>query len=141
MNLFLQIITWGLAAGIIHFVIVGILYKNPFVDKFYTKAEKESPAFRKWANLKKYLLTMFLGTQVEIYILTAGYLFLRQYLDFGEWTTTLLLGLIFSGIRVYPRFWNMWIQTTYPRNLLAIEFVNGTLSTFTVVVTLHLLPV
>lgn len=49
------------------------------------------------------------------------------------------LALLLAAVRVYPRFWNMWIQSTYPRHLLAIEVVNGTLSTFLVVGGLALL--
>jgi hypothetical protein len=41
-------------------------------------------------------------------------------------------------VRVYPRFWNMWIQTSYPRRLLAIEIVNGTIGTLAIALFLEL---
>ena len=41
-----------------------------------------------------------------------------------------------------PRFWNVWIQSTYPRHLLAVDVVNGTLGTLLVVLVLDaLVPV
>jgi hypothetical protein len=43
------------------------------------------------------------------------------------------LGILLAATRVYPRFWNMWIQTTYPNRLLAIDVVNGTLGTLAIV--------
>jgi hypothetical protein len=142
MSFILQVLLWGLVAGVIHFIITSLLYQNPLIAKYYARAQADnSPGVRKWSSQKGYILRMFSGTQVEIYVLTASFLFLRQYLNFSPWGTMMILGVIFSGIRVYPRFWNMWIQSTYPRNLLAIEFVNGVISTFTVVVALTLLPI
>ena len=49
----------------------------------------------------------------------------------------LALGVLLSATRVYPRFWNMWVQTTYPQRLLAIEVVNGTLGTLAIVMFLQ----
>ena len=141
MSFILQTLVWGAVVGVIHFIITGALYQNPFVAKFYKKAQTDnSPGVKKWPNQKGYILRMVLGTQVEIFILTASFLFLRQYLNFHPWATTILLGTVFTGIRVYPRFWNMWIQSTYPNQLLVIEFVNGIISTYSVVIALHLLP-
>jgi len=85
---------------------------------------------------------MFLGTQVEVFILTGAYLYLRELFDVpGDIATALVLGGLFAGIRVYPRFWNMWIQSSYPNRLLVVELVNGTISTLVIVVGLSLLPV
>ncbi len=140
MNLILQILIWGAVTGVIHFIIASALYQNPFIAKIYTDAG-ELPGVKKWPDKKKYIISMVLGTQVEVFILTAAFLFIRQYLPFSSWSNTLILGAFFSGIRVYPRFWNMWIQSTYPNNLLVVEFINGILSTFTIVITLNLLPI
>ena len=135
-----NILMWGFVIGIIHFVIIGALYQNPFVAKLYRAAEGQ-PGVRAWADKKKYILSMFLGTQVEVFILTGAYLYLRQFLAGpNDMMTALVLAGLFAGIRVYPRSWNMWIQSTYPNKLLAVEFVNGTISTFVIVVGLKLLP-
>ena len=129
----IDILLWGLVAGAIHFVIIGALYSNPIVDKVYKDGQKNDPSVRAWPSMPKYLISMFLGTQVEVYILTAAYLWLRTFIPLEGYFEALILGGIFSGIRVYPRFWNMWIQTTYPRKMLAIEFINGIISTLAIV--------
>ncbi len=140
MNILSTTLILGILIGIIHFVIIGFLYQNPFVAKIYKEAEdKKEPGFRIWKNKKKYLLSMFLGTQVEIFFLTFGYLFLKDYLPFSPFITAIIIAALFAAIRVYPRFWNMWIQSTYPNKLLIVEFVNGTISTFTIIIGLYLL--
>ncbi len=136
-----NMLVWGLIAGIIHFVVVGILYMNPVVAQVYKKAEG-SPALRVWEDQKEYLIKMFAGTQIEIFILTGAYLYLRQL--FSEPTSSsvaLTLACILSATRVYPRLWTMWIQTTYPASLLIVEFINGTIGTFVVILSLWALSV
>jgi hypothetical protein len=123
---------WGAVAGVVHFVFIALAYGNPIVDRISAKAEAESPAVRQWPSKPKYFATQFLGTQVEVYILTTGFAWLRPLVDPRGYGGALLLGCMFAAIRVYPRFWNMWVQTTYPRRLLAVEVVNGTLGTLVV---------
>jgi len=137
--MFVSALIWGLVAGVIHFVVTGALYGNPIVDGIYQKAMKEEPGVRVWPSRARYLITQVSGTQVEVWILAIAYLWLRPLIGVEGMLGTLLLGLFFSGIRVYPRFWNMWIQSTYPRRMLAIEFVNGVISTYTIVLALHFL--
>ncbi len=139
MTLYLDTLLWGSIIGIIHFVITGILYQNPVVGQFY-KDNKTHPGVKKWNSQPKYILSMFLGTQVEVYIITISYIVLMNTLS-GTNIDALTLALIFTGIRVYPRFWNMWIQSTYPNKLLITEVVNGAISTFVIVFGLYLLPV
>jgi hypothetical protein len=131
-NMLISILVWGFIAGVGHFVLIGLLYGNPFVARQYAEAMQSSPAVRKWASMGKYRLTQFLGTQVEVFILTTAYLWCRPALDDSALSAISILGFMLAAIRVYPRFWNMWIQTTYPRNLLAIEIVNGTIGTLAI---------
>ncbi len=139
MTLCLNTLLWGSVIGIIHFVITGILYQNPVVGRFY-KDNETHPGVKKWNSQPKYILSMYLGTQVEVYIITISYIVLMNELG-GTNIDALKLALIFTGIRIYPRFWNMWIQSTYPNKLLITEVVNGTISTFVIVFGLYLLPV
>ncbi len=136
-----DILIWGFVIGIIHFFIGGLLYLNPLVARHYEEG-KNASAVRVWDNQKEYLLKMFLGTQIEIYILTTVYLYLRQ--EFASpytFSTALILAVLSALLRVYPRFWNMWIQSTYPRRLLFIEIINGVIGTFVIILGLWLLPV
>lgn len=128
----LDVLAWGLIAGVVHFVLIGLLYGNPFVAKQYAEAMQSSPAVRKWLSMGSYRLTQFLGTQVEVFILTIAYLWFRPAFADSALSSILILGLLLAAIRIYPRFWNMWIQTSYPRNLLAIEVVNGTIGTLVI---------
>ena len=130
---------WGAVAGVIHFVLVGVLYGNPFVGRFYREAAGKEPGVKVHPSKPKYFATMFLGTQVEIFIMAFGFFWLRPLVSFEGLLGSTLLGLLFAGIRIYPRFFNMWIQSTYPNRLLAIEFVNGILSTMIIVTTLQLI--
>lgn len=130
---------FGSVAGLIHFVLVGLLYGNPLVDRYYREATGTEPGVRIHPSKPRYFLKMFLGTQVEIYILALGFFWLRPLLPLDGLTGSVVLGVLFAGIRVYPRFFNMWIQSTYPGRLLAIELINGILSTLIIVTSLHLL--
>lgn len=139
--MWMDILLWGLVAGLTHFVVVGLLYMNPVVARLYREAEG-APALRVWQNQREYLIKMFAGTQVEVFILTGAYLYLRNlFPDPTSFRVALILGGVLAAVRVYPRFWNMWIQTTYPRSLLFVELVNGTLGTFVIVFSLWLLPI
>jgi len=67
--------TWLVLWGVIHFVVVGALYMNPFVDRIY-KRFSDHPGVRKWPSITRYVATMFIGTQVEVYILAAAFFYL-----------------------------------------------------------------
>ena len=131
------ILLWGIVAGVVHFVVIGILYGNPLVDRISSKAEAQSPAVKHWPTKRKYFITQFLGTQIEVYILTIAFVWLRPLIGFSGYGGALLLGSLLAAIRVYPRFWNMWIQTTYPTRLLVVEIVNGTIGTLAISVFLQ----
>lgn len=128
-----EILKLGLIAGIGHFVLIGLLYGNPPIAKQYANAMQNHPSLRKWNSLGKYRAVQFFGTQVEVFLITLAYLWFRPSFSGSSLAAVIALGAILGAIRVYPRFWNMWIQTTYPRNLLAIEIINGTIGTFAIV--------
>ena len=127
-----DILLWSIPVGIIHFAVMGALYGNPFVDRIYMAAQAGGRGVRRWPSKPRYLITQFFGTQVEVIILMAAYLVFRP--QGAGLNSALIFGLAFAAIRVYPRFWNMWIQTTYPRSMLAIEAFNGTVGAFLIVV-------
>lgn len=137
----LNILVWGLVVGLIHFIVVGGLYQNPVVAKIYKTLETH-PGMKQWPSAKGYLGRMFLGTQVEIIIFAAAYVYLRQFFPNPDsWMTVITLSVIFAAIRIYPRSFAMWIQSSYPSKLIAIETVNGTLGTCVIMLSLKLLPV
>ncbi len=139
--MFFSVLFWGAIVGLIHFIAVGALYGNPLVDKKYQQAMKSEQGVRKWDSRPRYLITQYLGTQLEVYILTLAVFWLSPLMETTGSGKVTLLGILLAAIRVYPRFWNMWIQSTYPFQLLVIEFINGTISTFVIVLSLHFLPI
>jgi hypothetical protein len=128
----LTVLLWGAVAGLVHFAFIAAAYGNPIVDRISAQAEATSPAVKQWASKPRYFVTQFFGTQVEVYILTLGFVWLRPLVGPPGYFGALLLGSLLAAIRVYPRFWNMWVQTTYPNRLLAVEVVNGTLGTLVI---------
>jgi hypothetical protein len=126
------ILLWGALAGLVHFALMGLLYGNPAVDLEYTRAIADNPAMRRWPSKARYLATQFLGTQLEVYLVTAAFVWLRPSVTASGFAGALLLGGVLAAVRVYPRFWNMWIQTTYPKRLLGVELVNGTIGTLAI---------
>jgi hypothetical protein len=134
MNTIIHIAVLGSIVGIAHFVIIGALYGNPIIARLYRAAEADEPGVRRWPSRRRYLITQFLGTQVEVFILATAYVWLLPH---GA-TGALALAVMLAAVRVYPRFWNMWIQSTYPAVLLKVELVNGVVSTFVIVLGLHL---
>jgi hypothetical protein len=126
------VIVWGFAAGLVHFVVIGVLYGNPLTDRLSAGLEASSPAVKQWASKPRYFVTQFFGTQVEVYLFTMAFVWLRPRIDVPGFAGAMMLGALLAAVRVYPRFWNMWIQTTYPNRLLAIEVVNGTLGSLAV---------
>ncbi len=138
MNIFLKTVIWGSVVGVIHFIVVGFLYQNPVVARIY-KNESSHPGVKKWENKTRYIVSMFLGTQIEIYIITVVYIFLISLMG-KTISNTVILGFIIAGVRIYPRFWNMWIQSSYPNRLLLVEIINGIIGTFVMVFSLYILP-
>jgi hypothetical protein len=133
MNSIIHTLFLGSIVGVAHFAVLAVLYGNPVIDRLYVDAHAGEPGVRRWPSRGRYLVTQFLGTQVEVFILAAAYTWLRPRLGIDGFLGTLLLGFLLAAVRVYPRFWNMWIQSTYPARLLKVEFANGLVSTLVVV--------
>ncbi len=127
--MFIDAVLWSIPAGLVHFIILGALYGNPFIDKIFAEAQNKEPGVRRWESKPKYLITQFLGTQVEVIIIVFAYIYLRDLVPAQGMQKAMILGGLFSCLRIYPRFWNMWIQSTYPMKLLGIEVINGIIGT------------
>ncbi|MBU1177779.1 hypothetical protein KJ903_01020 [Patescibacteria group bacterium] len=127
---FLQVLIAGFVASLVWFVLGSVLYVNPLIAKIYKKRES-SPGFKVWQSQPKYIITMyFVGALIPCLILAFVYSFLSPAFTGSLILKTLCLGLIIASVRMIPRFFDMWIQTTYPDTLLTIEIVNGTILSF-----------
>lgn len=135
-----DILIFGSGAALIHFLLVGLLYMNPLVSRMYLAAEKTNPAIRIWPDKKHYMLLMFFGSLIETWILSLGYLILRDaFIRPSAWETAVICAVILAMIRVYPRAFDKWIQTRYPLRLIAVEAVNGFLGSVFIILGMRLL--
>jgi len=128
----MNLVVAGALTGLVHVAATGAFYGNPWVDGLYARAMQSEAGVKSWPSKPRYLLTQILGTQVEIYIFALCWAWLRPLLGDGP-ESTAWLALAFCGLRVYPRSWNMWIQSTYPNRLIATETLGGVISTAVIV--------
>jgi hypothetical protein len=119
-----QIVVLGLIASVVHFVAMMALYGNPVVSSLYDAAN-EDPHVRNWDSLPEVLFARFVGNLVEIMLISLAYFWLRPAVDGHGMDVALQMGLLLGAIRSYPVFWNMMIQTHYPRTLLLLEAALG----------------
>jgi len=125
----LYILLVGFIISVIWFVVGGVLYMNPIVAKIY-KGFEDHPSMKKWSSQKKYMINMYLlGILIPSLITTFVYLALSPI-------STLFFGLMLAGVRIVPRFFDMYMQSSYPNKLLYVEIVNGTILSFLVAVAL-----
>jgi hypothetical protein len=117
----------GTIAAIIWFVVGGILYMNPLVGRVYKRAE-DSPALKKWGSTPLYIIFQFVGILAQCILWAFVYLLVEPVLPGGAAVKGFVFAHILFVIKIFPRFFDMWIQTTYPTKILGIEFVNGTIS-------------
>ena len=117
----------GLIAAVIWFVIGGILYMNPFIAKIYKSAE-DSPAIKKWGSTPVYLGLQFVGILAQCILWASVFIVVEPVLPGGALAKGFVFAHVLFVIKIFPRFFDMWIQTTYPEKLLGIEFVNGAIS-------------
>jgi len=131
----LQTILGGFIASIVWFIVGGALYMNPFIAKIYKGAEN-SPALKKWPSVPKYISLQYVGILVQCLLWAFVFALVKPVLPEEVLIKGLVFGLILVVVKIFPRFYDMWIQSTYPNRLLAIEFVNGIIGSFVIGLTL-----
>lgn len=119
----------GFVASVAWFVVGGALYMNPFTAKIYKDAEG-SPGLKKWPSVPKYIGLQYVGILAQCLLWAFVFTLVRSALPEGVLVKGIMFGLIIVAVKIFPRFVDMWIQSTYPNKLLAVEFVNGTIGGF-----------
>ncbi len=116
----LQILLDGLLLSIAWFVLGGALYMNPVIAKIYKKLHGHK-GMKHWKNQGQYLGIMYaLGCLIPAITMSAIFYYLSPIDPLG-------FAIVLIGIRIIPRFVDMWIQSSYPEESLAIEIINGSL--------------
>ncbi len=126
-----QTILGGFAASMAWFLIGGALYMNPWVAKIYKTAET-SPALKKWPSVPKYIGLQYVGILAQCLLWAFVFVLVKPALPEGLLIKGFVFGLILIAVKIFPRFFDAWIQSTYPNRLLVIELVNGIIGSFVI---------
>lgn len=129
-----QTLFGGFVASLAWFFIGGFLYMNPFVAKIYKNAEKE-PGLKKWASTPKYIGLQYIGILAQCLLWAFVFVLIKSALPEEVLMKGIVFGLILVAVKIFPRFYDMWIQSAYPNKLLAVEFVNGIIGSFVISIT------
>lgn len=128
---FFQTLLGGVVASIVWFIVGSVLYMNPLVAKLYKNAEN-SPALKKWSSIPRYIFLQYIGILVQCLLWAFVFAWVKPVLTEEALMSGLLFGIILTAVKIFPRFFDMWIQSTYPNRLLAVEFINGTIGSFVI---------
>lgn len=127
----LRILLGGFLASVASFIVLGGLYGNPAVAKIYKNAEK-SPALKKWESNPKYIFMQYVGMLIQCLLWAFVFAVVKPALPAAPLCAGLVFGLFIMVMKIFPRLFDMWIQTYYPGNLLVTEFINGSIGGFLV---------
>lgn len=122
----------GFAATIVWFIIGAAVYMNPFVTKIYKKYE-ETPSVKNRKNIKTFIINTFVfNILIQCLLFAFVYQYMKPILPATLLLNTLLFGLILVVVKIIPRFFDMWVQSSYPTQLLIVEIVNGAIGSFVI---------
>jgi len=139
MEIIFQALLAGFIASIVWFIVGGIVYMNPIVAGIYKKF-KSSPGLKNWKNTKSYLINTYVfAALIQCLIFSLVYLFIKPVLPGTLEMNTLFFGLVLVGVKIIPRLFDMWMQSTYPNKLLGMELINGIIGSFVIALVLVLM--
>ncbi|HQU27779.1 MAG: hypothetical protein KC643_25860 [Nitrospira sp.] len=124
-----QILLAGLVATIGWFLVGGALFGNPVVKRIYRSYE-HTGILRDRGGVAQYLGLQLAGIALQCFLWAFVFAYLNSILPESRFLAGIFFGLILIVTKIIPRFWDMWVQSTYPVQLLSIEFINGALGTF-----------
>lgn len=127
-----QGILGGVIASVVWFIIGAVVYMNPFIGKIYKKYE-ETPSVKNRKDIKKFIVNTFVfSILIQCLLFAFVYLFVQPVLPGTLLLNTLYFGVILVVVKIIPRFFDMWVQSSYPTTLLIIEIINGTIGSFVI---------
>ena len=128
----LQSLMGGITATVVWFFIGAVVYMNPFVAKWYKEFE-DDPTVKNRKDMKSFLInTLIFSILIQCLIFAFVYQYIEKLLPDTLVLNALYFGIILVGMKIIPRFLDMWVQTKYPSVLLTIELVNGTIGSFVI---------
>lgn len=122
----------AITASIVWFFVGAAVYMNPVVARIYTRYE-DTPSVKDRGDTKTFLINTFLySILIQCILFAFVYAYIQPVLPDSIALTTLYYGLILAAIKIIPRFFDMWMQSTYPPALLTIEAINGAIGSFVI---------
>ncbi|MBF6170180.1 hypothetical protein [Nocardia blacklockiae] len=131
----LEIVGWGLVAGVVNTVAMAVLYGNPWVARVHA-AQGKTGAAGAGRGGSRGLGARLLGDQLEVYVITVGYAWLHPLLPWNSLVGALALATLFAALRVCAPVWALWTQGTYSGRYLAVEVAAGLVSSLVIVLVL-----
>jgi hypothetical protein len=128
----LQSLIGGVTAAVVWFFIGAVVYMNPFIAKWYKKYE-EDPSVKNRKDIKSFLInTLVFSILIQCIIFAFAYQYIETLLPETLLLNGLYFGIILVGVKIIPRFLDMWVQSKYPPVLLTIELINGAIGSFVI---------
>lgn len=123
-----------LVASGIWFVVAGVLFFNPIVDKIYRTQEKE-PGVRALPASGKTIGMILTAIIIQVVLWAWVYSLVKTSLPGDLLHKGLLFGLVLSVTKMIPRDIDRMLLTKYPQKRMVIEFIIGTISCLAVGIT------
>ena len=122
----------GIITAIIWFVAGAILYLNPMAKEIQDKHKKD-PAVKKWKKQNEFMMFMFFfGVLIPSIIFAYVLVLISPVLPSATWPKILAFGLLLVGIKIIPRWADMAAMSSYPKDLLVMDLINGSIAMFVV---------
>ncbi len=133
----LKVLAWGLIAGFVHTLAMMVVYGNPWVARIQAEGAASVGEGGGRSRRRSFKLN-FLGTQIEAYVMTIGYVWLHPLLPLNGLIGAMLLALFFAALRVCAPVWAQWMQG-YSNRYLAVEVAAGALGSIVIALVLYTL--
>jgi len=135
---FKRIILGWIVAFLIWTIVGSILYMNPVVAEYFHKY-KDTPAIKSWDGSMNFIIYMELGMLISSLLIAIIYASIVNSLPGKTFIKGLVFGLMLIVLMILYRFFNMWMLTTYPKPLLIIDLINGTIESLFIGMSLALI--
>ena len=118
-------------ASIVFFIYRSVVFKDTSVDKM-CRDPKAPAALKKWKNIPKTILFQYLVILIQCIlwavVFVLGLLF--DVLPEGFYMKGFVLGSVMAIVNIVPIYFKMWIESTYPNKLLAIQSAKGIIGNY-----------
>ena len=116
-------------AAIAWILVGGLLYIYPPFKRIYKRAERAA-SVKKWDDSSKFMIAQFVSVFIQCFLFALVFSVVKVSLPSDMVAQALSFGLIVTAVKIVPRTMKMLVHTTYPGNLLFIEFLSSLLAAF-----------